>query len=208
VPYRNRVTPDGDLIAVEARGTLTGNRGVLHDERGEIVRRGQVRRWITCRLEFRGRYREVMMPGRYTHLFFLDEATALAAGHRPCAECRHADHRRFRDCWAAAAGDPEHPPGADAMDAVLARERARADGRRRTVPEPAAGLPDGVMVSGSDGPWLVLAGALWRWTPAGYTDRRPLPRGTLDVLTPPATLAAVRAGYRPVVHPSAGHPRT
>jgi len=198
VPHQNRVTPDGELIAVPDRGTLTGNRGVLHDRDGRIVRRSAGRRWITCLLAFRDRHREVLAPGRYTHLFFLDEATALAAGHRPCAECRRPAHLAFRQAWALA-HDLAAPPGVDAMDDVLHRERALADGRRVTRPAPAGDLPDGTVVTADGDWWLVAAGQLHRWTPAGYAERRPLPAGDLPVLTPPAMVAALRAGYRPLL---------
>lgn len=212
MPYRNRVTPTGDLLAIPERGTLTGNRGVLHDVDGRIVRRWQVRRWITCELQFRDRHRQVMAPRRYTHLFFLDEATALAAGHRPCAECRRADYEAFRRCWASVPGivaggsvtGPDGGPGqgphaglpsADAMDAVLHRERALIDGRRRTGRAAAADLPDGTFVVLDDNSWLLRGGNLWRWTPGGYRDGRPVPPGPLAVLTPPSTVGALRSGY-------------
>src|SRR4051794_26424644 len=99
MPRQNRVTPSGDIITTPERGTLMGNRGVLHDADARIVRRWQGKRWIACVLEFKGRWRPVMAPGRYTELFFLDEATALAAGHRPCAECRRRRFDEFRDTW-------------------------------------------------------------------------------------------------------------
>jgi hypothetical protein len=203
------VTPAGDLVAVADRGTLTGNRGVLHDEAGVIVRDFQVRRWIICELAFRGWYRPVMTPGRYTHLFFLDEATALAAGHRPCATCRNAAYQRFRRCWAAgAAGPAVELPGADSMDAVLHGQRRLGSGPRPAHPEAPSDVPDGVFVDRPDGAWLVRGGVLLRWTPGGYTDRVPFlpdPAGSLAVLTPPATVAAIRAGYVPQLHPSAVH---
>jgi hypothetical protein len=201
VPWQNRVTPAGELIAVPARGTLTGNRGVLHDRNGAIVRRSQVRRWISCRLEFRARRRVVMTPNRYTHLFFLDEATALAAGHRPCAECRHADYLRFRQCWAQARGLPELP-AADQIDEVLHGERMLSGGNRVTWPADGATLPDGVFVQRQGEAWLVAAGTLRRWTPDGYADRLPLPGGQLAVLTPRSAVAAINAGYRPLLHPT------
>src|SRR5436309_13030535 len=119
--WRNRVTPFGEIVAVAARGTLMGNRGVLHNAERSIVRDSQTRRWIACRLEFRGRHREVMTPGRWTELFFLDEATALAAGHRPCAECRNADYKVFQAAWQR--GVPAVEATADAMDALLHDER-------------------------------------------------------------------------------------
>jgi hypothetical protein len=215
MPYRNRVTPTGDLLAVPERGTLTGNRGVLHDAGGQIVRRTQSRRWIICLLQFRRRHRQVMAPRRYTHLFFLDEATALAAGHRPCAECRRTDYEAFRRCWppapdlgvggasrastgpGGAAKRAPHAglPAADAIDAVLHRERALVDGRRRARPATATDLPDGTFVVLEDHPWLLRSGGLWRWTPGGYGDERPVPSGPLAVLTPPSTVDALRAGY-------------
>ena len=202
MPHQNRVTPDGELIAVPDRGTLTGNRGVLHDRDGRIVRRSAGRRWITCLLAFRDRHREVLAPGRWTHLFFLDEATALAAGHRPCAECRRPDHLAFRRAWALA-HDLAAPPGADAMDAVLHRQRALVDGRRSTWPARGADLPDGTVVAPDGGWWLVAAGRLHRWSPGGYLEHRPMPAGDLPVLTPPAVVAVLAAGYRPLLHPSA-----
>jgi hypothetical protein len=202
VTFQNRVTPAGDLVAVDARGTLTGNRGILHDDHGRIVRRSQVRRWIICRLEFHGWHRAVMTPRRYTHLFFLDEATALAAGHRPCATCRRDDCERFRRLWAGTAGLP-HPPSAQTMDDVLHAERALVGGRRQTRLVEADRLPDGAMVRLDDDVWLVASGALARWTFAGYVERRPLPQGELPALTPPSTLAVLRAGYRPALHPTA-----
>jgi hypothetical protein len=153
-----------------------------------------------------------MTPRRYTHLFFLDEATAFAAGHRPCAECRRTDYEAFRRCWASASGivtadlstgldgapTPERPglPSADAMDAVLHRERSLVDGRRRTRPAVAADLPDGTFVVLDDNAWLLRGGSLWRWTPGGYHGRRPVPPGPLAVLTPPSTVDALRSGYR------------
>lgn len=203
MPLRNRVTPAGELIATVHRGTLMGNRGVLHDERRTVRRHHQHRRWITCLLSFRGRHRVVMTPRRYTELFFLDEAVSLAAGHRPCAECRRADYNEFRRHWATGAGSAQ-PPGADQLDAALHPERATTGGTRRTYPAAAGELPGGVFVVADGEPWLVHDRELRLWTPAGYTARRPLPGGRLDVLTPRSVVAAIARGYRPGVHPSAG----
>jgi hypothetical protein len=202
MPFQNRVTPSGNLIAVAERGTLMGNRGVLHNDLGEIVRQSQVQRWITCSLTFRDRRRVVMAAHRYTHLFFLDEATALAAGHRPCGECRRADYRRFQHYWAAARALPS-VPGAEEMDHCLHDERALVDGHRRTHSQQVSGLPDGVFVAREDEAWVVRGAELLRWTPGGYADRCPLPRGRLLVLTPPTTVEALRAGFRPQLHRSA-----
>jgi hypothetical protein len=203
VPYRNRVTPFGHIVATPARGLLFGNRGVLHDRDRRLVREWQVRRWITCLLSFRGRHREVMPPGHYTGLFFLDEATSFAAGHRPCAECRHADYQAFRAAWMSS-----HGGGlvrADDMDRVLHAERLDPTTRsKRTHRARLASLPDGVMLAQGDEAWLVFGDRLLRWTPFGYDAVRERPsRGTFPVLTPPSTVAVIRAGYRPDVHPTA-----
>jgi hypothetical protein len=201
-PLQNRVTPAGDIVAVPERGTLTGNRGVLHDEAGRIRRPWQVRRWIACALEFRGRHREPMPPGRWTALFFVDEATALAAGHRPCAECRHADYRRFRAAWAEGQGAAE--PRADEIDRVLHAERL--DGRRKRLhPARLGDLPDGVIVEIEGGFYLTQGDRLLGWWFSGYKGA-PLvldPATGVDVLTPPSIVAAIRAGYEPAIHPSA-----
>jgi hypothetical protein len=200
VPLQNRVTPFGDLVAVAGRGRLMGNRGVLHDDARRIVRAWQVRRWIACLTEFRGRHREIMQPRRYTELFFLDEATAFAAGHRPCAECRNADYRRFRALWEASFGAPAD---ADSMDRVLHAERL--DGRRkRTHWADFATLPDGAYVALDGRAWLVWRGELLAWTDGGYAERRPRPHnGEGAVLTPRSVVALLRLGYPVSVHPSA-----
>jgi hypothetical protein len=200
VPLQNRVTPFGELVAVAGRGMLTGNRGVLHDDARRIVRPWQVRRWIACRTEFRGRHREIMRPRRWTELFFLDEATAFAAGHRPCAQCRYADYQRFRSRWESCHGAPAT---ADSMDRVLHAERL-AGRRKRTYPAQFTTLPDGAYVELDGAAWLVWRGALLAWGDGGYAQRRPRPRrGQVEVLTPPSIVALLTAGYRVDVHPSA-----
>lgn len=200
MPYQNRVTPFGELVAVTGRGLLMGNRGVLHDDSRRMVRRWQVRRWIACRTEFRGRHRAIMRPRRWTELFFLDEATALAAGHRPCGECRNADYRRFRALWEAT--HLEGPANADAMDRVLHAERL--DGRRkRTHRARLATLPDGTYVAFDATAWLVWRDELLAWSDTGYAQRQPARDATVDVLTPPSIVALVAAGYPVGVHPSA-----
>ncbi|HEX9043215.1 MAG TPA: hypothetical protein VF838_19730 [Trebonia sp.] len=198
-PLRNRVTPAGELIATEHRGTMYGNRGVLHDENLALVRRYQVRRWLACVLEFRGRQRPIMRPRRYTELFFLDEAVALAAGHRPCAECRHAAYQSFRTAWTAARALPAKPAAND-IDQVLHQQRRLVDGARVTYPALLSELPDGVFIVCDEEFWLSNNGGLYRWTPAGYTDRAGQFDGPAAVLTPRATVDAIRAGYRPLVH--------
>ncbi len=195
MPFQNRVTPLGELIATPERGLVYGNRGRLHDADGRIRREWQVKRWISCRLEFRGRYRlgGPMAPNRYTGLFFLDEATALAAGHRPCYECRREDYVRFMEL----VGETR----ADTIDERLHAERLGPKPERAL-----ASLPDGAFVLVDDEPWLVLCGELLRWTPGGYTDRRAA-TGRARLLTPPSSLAALESGWNghvPFLHPSAG----
>jgi hypothetical protein len=202
MPLTNRVTPSGEIVAVAARGTLMGNRGVLHDAERRIVRDWQVRRWIACRLHFRGRHRAVMTPGSYTELFFLDEASALADGHRPCAECRHADYLRFQTAWRSTQAGM--PASAAAMDAVLHVERRLGPWRKRTFQEEIDRLPDGTFVALEGVAWLLHAGKLHAWSWDGYVGSRALPAaGMVVVLTPPSVVGVLRADYRPELHPSA-----
>jgi hypothetical protein len=206
VPLQNRVTPLGDLVATPDRGLVYGNRGCLHDEHREIRRQYTTKRWIACRLDFRDRRRaQLMAPGRYTELFFLDEATALAAGHRPCAECRRADYNRLGEVWSAI-----HPgqTGADAIDDQLHRERLGAHtGERRFHEAPYEGLPDGAYVVHERQACLVLHRRLLPWSPGGYLAPHVRPRnGAATVITPPSLVALLRAGRAPLVpliHPSA-----
>jgi hypothetical protein len=196
VPLRNRVTPFSEIVAVPERGTLMGNRGVVHDEEGRIVRFSQGRRWIACLTDFRGRRRAPMPPGGYTALFFLDEPTALAAGHRPCHECRRADALRFREAWAAAAGED---PGVslELVDRRLHDDRLAAPGRmRRWSAEPGA-LPEGAMVEVGGAAFLVRRDGIREWSPARYGALREPPAGPVRVLTPRAIVATIAAGYRP-----------
>jgi hypothetical protein len=201
VPRRNRVTPYGEIVAVHARGTALGNRGVLVDDRGRLARTWQVRRWLACRLHVEGRRRQVMQPRTWTELFFLDEATALAAGHRPCAACRYPDYARFRDAWAST--HPNSPSGADDIDRALHDERLEG-GAKRIHPERLAALPDGAMVDLDGRAWLVRGDELLAWGPGGYTERRARDgSATVGLLTPPSTVAVIRTGFEPDVHPSA-----
>ena len=199
MPLQNRVTPFGDIVAAPERGTMMGNRGILHDERRTLGRRRWTHKaWICCVTEFRGRKRQVMAPGRYTELFFLDEAVALAAGHRPCFECRRAAAKAYSACWGGS-------PRAGEMDRVLHAERL--DGRRRRIHiREFADLPDGAFVSRDGAAWLVRGTMLLRYTPGGYDAATKRPAGAAGVLTPPATLRALRAGYAPLLHPSAEAP--
>jgi hypothetical protein len=210
MPLRNRVTPLGELVADPARGLVYGNRGCLHDDAGRIRRRYAGKRWIACRLEFRGWRRErLLQPGRFTELFFLDEATAFAAGHRPCALCRREDYVRLLEIWASLHAGQE---GADAVDAQLHEERVEPATRAHRLHEVALdGLPDGSFVVHDGAPALVLGGRLLRWTPAGYAEAGPRGTRRVPAITPPSLIAVLRAGWDPVVpllHPSAtGSPR-
>jgi hypothetical protein len=206
MPLQNRVTPLGDLIADSGRGLVYGNRGCLHDEQGRIRRRFAGKRWIACRLEFRGWHRTpLMQPGRFTELFFLDEATALAAGHRPCALCRPRDYERFVELWSRL-----HPRqvGADAIDGQLHAERTAPETRGQLHHAARLDdLPDGVFVLDAGHPLLVLGSRLLRWTPGGYVEPRSRPsRSRAVVITPPSLVAVLGASWQPLVpllHPSA-----
>jgi hypothetical protein len=195
VPLPNRVTPHGEIVAVVGRGLFMGNRGILHDGQRRIVRRAQGRRWITCLTSFRGRRRSVMRPGSYTELFFLDEAVALAAGHRPCAECRHADYQRFRVAWARCFSD--RGMSADAIDRRLHTDRLSGPRVRRTYVDHARHLPDGTYVEVDGRAWLLWDGSMLAWSPTGYVDERPRSEADVIVLTPRCTVDVIGAGYRP-----------
>ena len=198
MPLQNRVTPLGELVADPARGLVYGNRGCLHDASGRIRRHFNGKRWIACRLEFRGWQRGALMqPGRFTELFFLDEATALAAGHRPCALCRREDYNRFSAFWSGLHGGET---GADAIDARLHSERLAP--RRHA---PFEELPDGAFVLHDGVAKLVVEDRLLEWTPAGYTRAVARPRSRAEVITPPSLVALLRTGWEPAVpllHPS------
>jgi hypothetical protein len=210
MPRQNRVTPFGEIAAVPERGTFMGNRGVLHNAAGHVKRAWQVKRWLVCVLEFRGRKRVVMTPNSYTELFFLDEATALAAGHRPCAECRHARFLDFCCAWKLV-----HPgdggskrPTADEIDKRLHAERVAPDRSKRSFMGSLDDLPDGVLVtiaaSWGEQAYLVWGDQLLTWSPGGYGERRPRPKtAEVLILTPRSAVGALRAGYVPEVHPSA-----
>ena len=203
MPLQNRVTPYGDLVATPARGLFLGNRGGrFHtDAKTLSARRWASRQWICCVLDFKGRHRDVW--GRfYTELFFLDEPTALAAGHRPCFECRRKDAQDFAEYWREARNLRARPTAGE-MDDVLHRERL--DGRaKRSHRRNIDAMPDAAFVALEGDAFVVRGDTLLHWTPNGYDTRRMRPRRiAVDVLTPPATLAVLAAGYRPHWHPSA-----
>jgi hypothetical protein len=193
VPLQNRVTPLGELVADPARGLVYGNRGCLHDAGGRIRRHHATRRWIACRLEFKGWHRSpLMQPGKFTELFFLDEATAFAAGHRPCALCRRADYNRFLEILGES--------GADAVDLRLHRERLHHHDARFDD------LSDGTFVLHEGEPHLLLGPELLHWTPAGYDRRVARPLGRARVVTAPSFRTVLASGWRggvPLLHPSA-----
>ena len=202
MPLQNRVDPFGEIQAVAARGMFTGNRGVIHDPATKtLTRRWASQAWLTCLCEFKGRRREVMGGRSWTELFFLDEATALAAGHRPCFFCRRDDAVRFRAAWEEGNGVRRVP--ARDIDAVLHRERlAGAKKRLHAAQMPLEELPDGAMLQEGAESFLIAQGRALLWSPAGY---RKAPTAIKDamLLTPPSTLHALLAGYRPVLHKSA-----
>jgi hypothetical protein len=201
---QNRVTPFGEIVAIPQRGMFTGNRGILHDPRTRTLlkRRWTSKAWIVCSLEFRNVRRDVMATRSWTELFFLDEATALAAGHRPCFACRREAAERFRRAWAEASGSAA--PSASAMDDVLHSERLQ-EGHKRLhgIRGSPLELPDGAMVSVGPDAYLIAEGRAWRWTPSGYEPPMELERAD-GLLTPPSALAACAAGYRPIIHSSVG----
>jgi hypothetical protein len=209
---QNRVTPWGEIVATPERGAWMGNRGgCLHDHEKRLGKRRWVNEhWLICRLEFKGRWREVMAPGKYTELFFLDEATALAAGHRPCVECRRADAYHFREAWAAANLDLGlgPTPSFPALDHVLHRDRVGEDRTKRVFPAEWRALPDGVLVLAPPpvlGACLVWKEELRPWTFGGYGPAlQHVDEPVLSVLTPRSTVEAIRAGYGPQIHPTAG----
>ena len=210
MPLQNRVTPAGEIIATPHRGLMMGNRGGCFHLPDQTLRsrRWATRQWIACVLEFKDRRRQLMQPNRYTELFFLDEATALAAGHRPCFECRRAAANRFAELWSKAHGLPEAPRAGE-MDDVLHPERTEPRGAKRTHIAALAGLPDGAFVlhvtaSGPERAYLVDAYRLLAWSPAGYEKAISRPaQAHIEVLTPPSIVAVLSAGYRPMLHPSA-----
>ena len=202
MPLQNRVTPTGEIVATPHRGLFTGNRGIIHDPATKtLTRRWASQAWLTCVCEFRGRRREVMATRSWTELFFLDEATALAAGHRPCFYCRRDDANRFRAAWEQ--GNGVNRVLARDIDAVLHRERLDR-GKKRLYPlaVPLGELPDGAMLQEGTVSYLVVQGRPLKWSPAGYRAAVAAIWGPM-LLTPPSTLRALAAGYVPVLHPSA-----
>lgn len=203
MPLQNRVLPDGQIVAISARGTMTGNRGIIHRADQTLgVSRWSHHAWICCTLDWQGRKRQVMTGRNWTELFFLDEAVAFAAGHRPCGYCRRDAYARFQSAWGDAMGKA---PRASEMDRVL--HAARMQSRSRLHIQHSAAfstLPDGTIVQINDAPHLILGPRMLRFTATGYDSatQRPM-AGTATVMTPKPTVAVLRAGYDPELHPSA-----
>lgn len=203
MPFQNRVTPFGEIVAIEQRGLFTGNRGIIHDPatRTLLTRRWASKAWLICLCDYKSRRRTVMGGRSWTELFFLDEAVALAAGHRPCFFCRRDAAERFQACWASGRGEAR--PSAAIMDAVLHDERLeRGKKRLHPVTGPLGALPDGAVVVLGTEAFTLRAGLAYRWTEKGYAQPRHLERAD-GLLTPPSTVLALGGGYRPTFHASA-----
>lgn len=197
---QNRVNPFGQLIKTPERGAWLGNRGVIHNEQKEIVRAFKIKAWITCVLEFRGRHREIMLPDRWTKLFFLDEATAFSAGHRPCFQCRYKNHQLFKEFWLK--GNPKYgfnmKTPVSKIDEILQAERIAADRSKVTYEDDVKRLPNGTFIIYNEHPYLLKDDRLYQWSPAGYQNEIALPNvAVLPVLTPRSFVNMFNAGYVP-----------
>ncbi|MGO1121042.1 hypothetical protein ACTL6U_20240 [Rhodovibrionaceae bacterium A322] len=204
-PHQNRVTPFGEILRDKARGRLMGNRGILHDDNGQLqTKRWGHKAWVTCLLSYKDWYRPILQPNRYTELFFHDEAVALAAGHRPCGLCRHQDYLRFQEAFGLAFPEDGPAPSAEAMNRRLHHDRVYPRQRRqRTYSAPLSSLPDGVFFTEPDDkkPLIRKAGQVYSWSFEGYRAHSPgssVLQGTSEVtvLTPQATVETIRAGYQ------------
>jgi hypothetical protein len=199
---QNRVDPFGNIIKTDARGLWMGNRGILHNHHKELQRLFKLKAWITCELEFKGRKREVMAPDRYTELFFMDEATSFAAGHRPCFECRRDDYKKFKTLWLK--GNPEYgfneKTSINELDKILHQERINRDGSKLTFEADIADLPDGVFVQYNQNAFLIFNRLMYLWSPSGYEKYGIGPdTDLLQVVTPRSILNTFKAGYLPQV---------
>jgi hypothetical protein len=207
LPYQNRITPFAEFESIPARGLFMGNRGILHDIYGALgPARWRHKNWIVCALSFEGRKATINPPAHYTQLFFCDEATAFAAGHRPCAECRRPDYQRYVQSWQKANG-LQLPPKAGEIDDALHQARVTRDRRQVRTRAKLDDLPDGTFITIPEEPgqaWLVWQDCRHRWTHEGYSEHRPvLPEVEVVVVTPEPTVRTLKAGYTPEVHPSA-----
>ena len=195
---QNRVDPYGNIIKTIARGAWMGNRGILHDENQNVLRPYKLKAWITCLLEFRERKRTVMAPHRYTELFFFDEATTFAAGHRPCFECRRQDYNCFKSFWLK--GNPEYgfdeKTSIQKIDDILHRERVNKDGSKVKYEDQLSSLPDGTFIELEGKPYVIFQRGVYEWSPFGYGEKKPLPATqTVTILTPKSFVNTFRVGY-------------
>ena len=197
---QNRVDPFGNIITSPARGLWMGNRGVIHNDDKRITKMYAHKAWIICKLEFKGRKRTVMTPDRWTELFFLDEATALSAGHRPCFECRRPDALRFKECWIK--GNPSHhftlATSINQIDEIIHRERTSGEEKNVLHQRRLSDIPEGTFVLMNTEPWLFFNGKLHRWTPFGYHDSVSIAQASpTTIVTPNSIVNALDAGYKP-----------
>lgn len=202
--YSNRVDPKGEFHSISAKGNLMGNRGILHDDNQTVVRSHQHQNWVTCALSFKGRKRKIMSPGKYTELFFLDEATALAAGHRPCADCRRERYRDFTRTWRQTHGEPE--PGRtlpQSVDKALHAARIKRDRQKFTFEAAVGALPDGTIFFDGEEGVMVWQGRHLLWRFEGYTDRNVIADQDVTVLTPQPLVEVFKNGFVPLVHATA-----
>jgi hypothetical protein len=204
MPLPNGVDPTGAIETTCPSATWMGNRGEIHNQRGDIVRQFKTKSWVTCRLSYKGWTRKpLMQPGRYTELFFLDEATALSAGHRPCAMCRNAEYVSFKTHWLSANAFPSSTAVADIDRAMHAERMSRS--KSEAWQQPLGSLPSGIVILSNDAPYLWIAERLFPWTSNGYGQSVEPGCGaaTVQLLTPPSVVNAIRSGYRVQVHSSA-----
>ena len=196
---QNRVDPQGSIIETSARGSWMGNRGLIHNDQQKIVRPFKLKAWITCLLEFKDRKRKVITPGLYTELFFMDEATSFAAGHRPCFECRRKDYERFKLSWLK--GNPQYgfneKTSIREIDNIIHNERIDLHGKKITYEENINELPDGAFVLLNNQPFILAHSRLFHWSPFGYDNGIMLPDTKIAVLTPRSIVNTLRAGYKP-----------
>ncbi len=210
MPLQNRISPFSTIIATPERGTWTGNRGVIHNAHKEIVRNHAVKYWITCELKYKNFQRKVMTPNRWTELFFLDEATAFAAGHRPCGFCRNSDFKHFKSLWLLANGERyglAKDAKIDAIDALIHQERLNENGFQKTFKANLTTLPDGTFVTIDDSSkaYLWFQQNLYEWSFSGYTKVLEFVQNQeVEVLTPLSYVETFKAGYLPQVHSSIG----
>lgn len=200
---QNRVNAFGEIIETKARGAWMGNRGLLHNDARQIVRAYKLKAWIICLLEFKGRHREIMTPRLYTELFFMDEATAFAAGHRPCFECRRSDYNRFKEYWLK--GNPEYhfslSTSINEIDKILHNERMNEDGSKKLYTANIQSLPNGTFISVDDKAYLIAGKYLHLWSVDGYTNKSMINgNDTVNVLTPKSIVNAFKAGYTPQIN--------